>query len=109
MAQAGTDQHEGGVTIRETTHHTGAAADLPVEPLNDIVGADASPVFAGKIAVGKSLLNAILYLPGSLLQFHCPQLFHDNFGLLAGSFLALLGVDRLEHLGHQLYLGARRD
>ena len=37
MAQAGTDQHEGGVTIRETTHHTGAAADLPVEPLNDIV------------------------------------------------------------------------
>ena len=37
MAQAGTDQHEGGVTIRESTNHTGAAADLPVEPLNDIV------------------------------------------------------------------------
>ena len=36
MAQAGADQHEGGITIRERPHHTGPAADLPVEPLNDI-------------------------------------------------------------------------
>ena len=56
MAQPGTDQHQSRVTVRETTHHTGAAADLPVQPLNDIVGTDARPVFAGKIAVGKSLL-----------------------------------------------------
>ena len=30
MAQPGTDQHEGRVTIRGTAHHTGAAADPPV-------------------------------------------------------------------------------
>jgi len=59
MAQPGTDQHEGRVTVRETAHHTGAAADLPVQPLNDNVGSDASPVFAGKVTVCQSLLNAI--------------------------------------------------
>ena len=30
MAQPGTDQHQGRVAVRETAHHTGAAADLPV-------------------------------------------------------------------------------
>ncbi len=33
MAQPGADKHEGRVAVRETTHHTGAAADLPVQPL----------------------------------------------------------------------------
>lgn len=93
MAKPCADQHQSRVTVRETTHHTGAAADLPVQPLNDIVGTDARPVFAGKIAVGKSLLNAILYLPGSLLQFHGTQFLHHSLSLLPGSFLALLGVD----------------
>ena len=27
MAQAGTDQHQSGVAVREATHHTGTAAD----------------------------------------------------------------------------------
>ena len=48
ITQPGTDQHEGGVSIWETPHHPGAAADLPVEPFNDIVGTDASPVLAGE-------------------------------------------------------------
>ena len=30
MAQPCTDQHKGRVAVRETAHHTGAAADLPV-------------------------------------------------------------------------------
>ena len=29
-----------------------------------------------------------------------------NFGFLLSSFLALLGMDPLEHLGHQFHLGA---
>ena len=66
MAQPGTDQHEGRVAVRETARHTGAAADLPVQPLNDIVGADTGPVLTGKIAVSQRLLNAIFYLPGGL-------------------------------------------
>ena len=47
MTKSGTDQHKGRVAVWETAHHTGAAADLPVEPLNDVIGTDASPVFAG--------------------------------------------------------------
>lgn len=47
MAQPGTDQHEGGITVRETAHHTGAAADLPVEPFNDIISTDAAIIWRG--------------------------------------------------------------
>ena len=58
MAQAGADQHEDRVPIREGPHHPCAAADLPVKPLNHIVGSDPSPVFIGEIAVSQSLLRA---------------------------------------------------
>ena len=44
MAEPGTDQHEGGVAVREGTHHTGTAGDLPVEPLDHIVGSDPGPM-----------------------------------------------------------------
>ena len=33
------------------------AADFPVEPLNDVIGTDADPVFTGEIAAGKRLLK----------------------------------------------------
>ena len=59
MAQPRTDQHQGGISVRECPHHAGPAADLPVQPLDHVVGADARPVFAGKIAVGQRLLNAM--------------------------------------------------
>lgn len=108
MAQPGADQHEGGVAVWETAHYTSAAADLPVEPFNDVIGTDASPVFAGKIAVSQRFLNAILHLLGGLFQLHRAQLLHHGFGFLPGSFLALLSMDRFEHLCHQLHLGARR-
>ena len=97
------------VTIREAAHHTGAATDFPVQSLNYIIGPDASPVLAGEIAVSQRLLNAILHLLGSLFQLHRAQLLHHGFGFLPGRSFAFLGVDRLEHLCHQLYLGTRRD
>ena len=59
MAQPGTDQHEGRVTIRKCPHHTGTAADLPVQPLNHIVGADPGPVLIGEIAVSQRFLNTV--------------------------------------------------
>ncbi len=64
-------------------------------------------MFAGKVAVSQSLLNTSFYLLRSLLQLHFPQLDHHGLSLLPSSFFALLGVDRLEHLGHQLHLSAR--
>ncbi len=98
MAQPGTGQYEGGVAVREAAHYTGTAADLPVEPFNDVIGLDTGPVFPWKLTVGQSLLNTIRYLPGNLLQLHGAQFFYHGSGFLPGRFLALLGVDRLEHL-----------
>ena len=51
MAEPGTDQHQGGVAVRECPHHPRPSADLTVQPLDHVVGTDAGPVFAGKIAV----------------------------------------------------------
>ena len=65
MAQPGTDQHQSRVTVRETAHHTGAAADFPVQPLNDIVGADTGPMLTGKITI-QGLKGAHGRLEGSL-------------------------------------------
>ena len=45
MAEPGTDQHQGGVAVRECPHHPRPSADLTVQPLDHVVGADAGPVF----------------------------------------------------------------
>ena len=74
MAEPGADQHQSGIAIGECPHHTGAPTDLTVQPLDHIVGADTRPMLAGKIAVGQRLLNAVLDLLGSLIQFHGAQL-----------------------------------
>ena len=80
----------GRVAIGERPHHAGSAANLTVQPLDHVICADARPVLAGKIAVGQCLLNAVLDLLGSLLQFHRSQFCNDGFCLLAGRLLALL-------------------
>ena len=37
MAQPGTNQHQGGIAVRETAYHASAAADLPIQPFNDVM------------------------------------------------------------------------
>ena len=59
MAESGADQHQGGISIRERSHHAGPAADLTVQPLDHVVGTDAGPMLAGKIAVGQRFLCTI--------------------------------------------------
>src|SRR5699024_8901821 len=108
MAQPGTNQHQSRVAVREAANHTGAAADLTVQPFNDIVCTDTGPVLAGKIAVGQCFFNAVLHLLGRLFQLHGAQFLYHRLSLFSGCFLALLSVDRLEHFGYQLHLGARR-
>ena len=73
VAKPRTDQHQGGVAIGECPHHTGAPADLTIQPLDHVVGTDACPMFAGEIAVGQRFFNAVLDFPGSLLQLHGAQ------------------------------------
>ena len=109
VAQPRADQHQGGVPVRKCPHHTGAPADLPVQPLDHVVGADARSVLAGKVTIGQCLLNAVLDLLGGLLQFHGVQLGDHGFRLLAGRFFALLRVDRLEHFCHNFDLGFRHN
>ena len=60
MTQPSAGQRESRVAIQETAYHTSAARDLPVQLFNDVVGANASPVFTGKIVVGLRFLNTIL-------------------------------------------------
>ena len=55
MPQAGADQHEGRIAVREGPHHTVSATELPVQPLNHIVGTNPGPMLIGKIAVGQRL------------------------------------------------------
>ena len=43
------------------------------------------------------------------LKHYQNKVLHHGLRLFPGGFLALLSMDRLEHLGHQLHLGARRD
>lgn len=90
MAQPGADQYQGGVAIGECPHHTGASADLTVQPLDHVVSADAGPMLAGKIAVGQRFLDTVLDLLGSLLQFHGTQSGNDRFSLVAGRLFCSL-------------------
>ena len=53
MAESGTDQHQSRIAIREAAHYSGAAADLPVEPFHDIVGADSQYQNRQKILLNK--------------------------------------------------------
>ena len=76
MAKAGTDQHQGGVAVRERPHHAGSAADLTVQPLDHVVGADTCPMLAWKVAVGKRFFNAILHFLRCFFQL-------DTFSLLS--------------------------
>ena len=88
MAKPGADQYQSGVAVRERSHHAGSAADLTVQPFDHVVGADARPMLAGKIAVGQSFLNAVLDLLGSLLQFYGAQSGNDRFSFVAGRLFA---------------------
>ena len=109
MAQPGADQHEGRVSIREGPNHAGPAADLPVQPLDHIVGADPGPMLIGEITVGQGFLNTVFHLFGGFFQLHCLQFGHHSFRFFTGSLLTLLSVDRLMHLGNQFHLGTRND
>ena len=62
MTLPGTDLHKGRVAAWNAAHYMGAAADLPVRPLNHIGGSDASSVLAGKITVGLRLTKSKIYL-----------------------------------------------
>ena len=78
VAESCADQHQGGVAGKERPHHAGAAPDLTVQPLDHVVGADARPVLAGKIAVGQCFFNTVL-TDLRWRDLTAPQSFSDVF------------------------------
>lgn len=88
MAEPSADQHQGGSAVRERSHHAGSAADLTVQPLDHVVGADGGSDARWEIAVDQSFLNAVLDLLGSLFQFHGAKSGNDRFSLVAGRLFA---------------------
>ncbi len=59
VAESSIDQRQDRVPVQECPNHASPAADLTVQWLNHVVGADTRPVFAGKVTVGQCLLNTI--------------------------------------------------
>ena len=74
IAQPGTGQHQGRVSVRERSHHTGATANPPVQSLDDVVGTDMSSVFAGKSTVSQGFFDAVR----PLIVFHDVKLKFDG-------------------------------
>lgn len=52
MAQPCADQYEGRVAIRKGPNHSRPVADLTIQLLNHVVGTDACPMLAKKVAIG---------------------------------------------------------
>ncbi len=109
MPQSGTYQHQGALSIRESPYRLRPALYLPVEPFDGIVGPDPCPVLGRKVHVGEGLLYAILHLFCCCAEFHLLQFFCYLGGFLPGGFLALLGMDGLQHHGNAFHLIAGRD
>ena len=59
-------------------------------------------------SLSKNLSNFLTRIE-TVIQLHFLQLSNNSFCLFAGSFLALLGVDRLEHLGYNFSFGTRNN
>ena len=97
MSQAGANQHQRAVSIREGTDSLGAALDLSIQAFQSIVRADPGPVLTGKTHISQSLFYALLDLLCSCIQFHLTQSICNLGGLFPGRSETFLGMDRLEH------------
>ena len=49
VTQPGADQHQCGVPVREAAHHAHPAANLAIEPLYCVVGADLRPMLSTRL------------------------------------------------------------
>ena len=97
------------VAVNVDTDGTGEYRDDVLEQAVQAVF-DLTPVgMRHSLGLSQRFLYAILHLPGGLFQLHGTEFLHHCLSLFSGCFLALLRVDRLEHLDHQLHLGTRRD
>ena len=107
MSEAGTNEHQRRVAIRKATDNPCTSANLPVQPFDDVVRSNPRPVLRWEFAVSQRLINAVFNLLRSLFQLHLSELLYNKLCLFTGRFLALLGMDRFEHLCYKFHLGFR--
>ena len=69
VLQAGAHQHEGRLSIGECADDAGTSPDLPVEPLDGVVRADAPPMLARHLAVRRRLGVPSAHNLGASLSF----------------------------------------
>ena len=68
IAQAGSHQHQGSVTIRKTAHYSGSTANFTVQTLKRIVCPDVPRVGHGKIILRKSFVTAGFHYSGCRIK-----------------------------------------
>jgi len=74
VSQTGRHQHQWRVAVRKRSHDARSSANLPVEPFQRVVGADAPPVFRRHGVITQRLINTGFDDLRSLAQPHLAQL-----------------------------------
>ena len=100
MSEPCSDQHHGGITVRETSDAPCPATDLLHDPFQPVIRPQSGPVFIREIHVGQRFLHAFLHKIRSLFQLHLAKLFHDQDRFRARGLFIFLRVDRLQHGGN---------
>ena len=70
VPETGTDEHEGAVSIRESSDGSGPALDFTIESFKRVIRSDPRPVLARKVHKGKCLLDAVLDFFGCSRELH---------------------------------------
>ncbi len=96
VSQSGTDQHQCGLTIWKTAHHTRRSTEFTVQPFQDIVGHAASPVLMGKVQVGQRLFYALCVQVRGRFKTHVAKFLLHIYDLLHGGLAVLLCVCGLQ-------------
>ena len=98
VADPGADEHERAPAVREAADHSGAPADLAVEPFDHVVRADPPPMLDGIVVeqVGRGLADAFPEAGGGGLQPLGLHFGGDLFGLLQRGLPAFHGEHGLQ-------------
>ena len=93
----GRHEHQCSFAFRETSDDVGSPPDLPVQPLEGVVGPYLSPVGGEEAVVAQCLSDSLFKRFGGSLQLHILEAGHDARRLLESAFTGLLREDRPEH------------
>ena len=97
VSQPGGRKIKSRLPVWKSTDHTRAPSDLPQDPLEWIIGPDATPVLLRELIVSERLFDSRCHKLGGFGQAQRAQLVDHSDSLLASRHNVLAGMDRLEH------------